>query len=214
MKTILIILIITVFTTLQTNAQRNTNSGGRGQESARIDQIKRIQDRRTTIDKHPGKIERPAQNPGNERPVRPPKRNTGVPIEGDHWDYCPEITATCKVLIDNVYKLTYEELAIQNFESGDFSRALINLNFAIGDDPFNPGLYLLRGKIYFELSDYIQAKSDFTIVNVLDPRNAEAYYYRGMCNLNMGDIHLAREEFKISASLGFVLAEKVIREYF
>jgi tetratricopeptide (TPR) repeat protein len=214
MKAIILILTVTVFISLQINAQRNTDSGGRGQESGSLDRIKRIQQKRPTIDKHPGKIERPPKNPVKEHPIRPPKRKTGVPIEGDNWNYCPEITPTCKVLVDNVYKLTYEEQAIQCFEAGDYSGAIINLNFAIGGDPGNPGLYLLRGKVYFESNDYAQAKSDFTIVNVLDPRNAEAYYYRGICNLNMGDIHLTREDFKISASLGYVLAEKVLREYF
>lgn len=214
MKTILIILTITVFTALQVNAQRNTNSDGRGQESLRIDRIQRIKHKKPTIDKHPGKIERPPKTPVIEHPVRPPKRKTGVPIEGEHWNNCPEITPTCKVLVYNVYKLSYEEQAIQCFESGDFSGAIINLNFAIGDNPFNPSLYYLRGKVYFELYDYIQAKSDFTTVNVLDPENAEAYYYRGMCNLYLGDKNLAMKDFEISASLGYVLAEKVLLEYY
>ena len=212
MKTILPVLILTILIALQTNAQRNPESGGRGQESGRIDRIQRIQHKQPTIDKHQRKMERPPQNQVKEHPVRPPRRKTGIPIEGEGWNDCPEITPTCKVLVDNVYKLTYKELAIQYFESGDFSRAIINLNFAIGDGPFNPGLYLLRGKVYFELNDYIQAKSDFTTVNVLDPQNAEAYYYRGMCNLYLEDMNLAMEDFKISASLGFVLAEKVLRD--
>ena len=214
MKTILIILTIAVFNTLQVNAQRNTNSDGRGQESGRIDRIQRIQHEKPTIDKHPGKIERPPKKSVIERPPRLPKRIKSVPIEGEYWNDCPEITPTCEVIVDNVHKLTYEELAIQYFESGDFSKAIINLNFAIGDDPFNPSLYYLRGKVYFELNDYIQAKSDFTTVNVFDPENAEAYYYRGMCNLYLGDKNLAMKDFEISASLGYVLAEKVLLEYY
>ena len=76
MKTILIILPIAVFTALQVNAQRNTNSDGRGQESGRIDRIQRIQQKQPIIDKHQRKIERPPKNPVIERPVRPPKRKT------------------------------------------------------------------------------------------------------------------------------------------
>ncbi|MGB5531043.1 MAG: hypothetical protein WBQ32_13840, partial [Ignavibacteriaceae bacterium] len=107
MNTILPILILTVLVTLQVNAQRNPESGGRGQESGKIDRIQRIQQKQPIIDKHQRKIERPPKNPVIERPVRPPKRKTVVPIEGEYWNDCPEITPTCIVLVDNVYKLSY-----------------------------------------------------------------------------------------------------------
>ena len=62
--------------------------------------------------------------------------------------------------------------------------------------------------------DYIQAKSDFTTVNVLDPVNAETYYYRGMCNLYLGDKNLAMKDFEFAASLGDALAQKVLLEFY
>ena len=147
MKTIFIILTITIFINPQTNAQRNTNSGGRGQESERTDRIHRIQDTKSTTDNHPGKIESPPKNPVIERPLRPPKRKKGVPIEGDYCNNCPQITPTCKVILDNDYILSNEVLAIQCIESGDLSGAILNLNIAISHYPLNSNLYVLRGKV-------------------------------------------------------------------
>ena len=214
MKTLITIFIITFLFNINAFAQRENKTNGRGQESDRKGRIERNQNNKNKTDINPGTIQHPPKRQIEIHSEIPPRKNPGVPIEGDYQYYCPEITPTCKVLVDNVYLLSYEQKAIQCFESGDFSGAIINLNFALGDDPSNASLYFLRGKAYFALYDYIQAKSDFTTVNVLDPVNAETYYYRGMCNLYLGDKNLAMKDFEFAASLGDALAQKVLLEFY
>lgn len=214
MKSILLILTFTIFINTQTSAQRDRQDSGRGQESGRIERINRNPVDKQIVDKHPETIERP-QKKIIERPQRRlPKKESGVPIEGDSGFYCPENTAVCKVIVDNGYQyLSYEQLAIQCFDSGDLGGAILNIELAIKSDPFNPSLYFLRGKIYFELGDYIQAKRDFTTVNVLDPLFPDAYFYRGMSNLYLGEMKLAMEDFRLASSLGDAVAERFLIKY-
>ncbi|HEY6435764.1 MAG TPA: hypothetical protein VIY47_04175 [Ignavibacteriaceae bacterium] len=214
MKTFLTFFIITILFNIYTFAQREIKTGGKGQESGIIERIKRNSDNKQIVDKHPGTIERPPKKIVERPPQRPPKKESGVPIECDNGSYCPENTAVCKVIVDNGCQyLSNEELAIQYFDSGDLGRALLNIELAIKSDLFNPGLYFLRGKIYFELNDYIQAKRDFTTVNVIDPLFPDAYYYRGMSNLYLGEMKLAMEDFRIASSLGDTVAESFLIKY-
>jgi tetratricopeptide (TPR) repeat protein len=218
MKTLLTIFIIAILFNINTIAQRENKSGGKGQESGIIERIKRNQDNNRIIDKHPGTIERPPKKTVEKLPQRPPRKESGVAIEGDHGCYCPEIAPIDNIFIDVVYEPSafqpsLRELAIECFESEDFSRALLYLDQALESDPFNVELYFLRGKVYFELNDYIKAKRDFTTVNVLDPSFPDAYYYRGMANLYLGEMKLAMEDFRIASSLGDTLAEKFLIKY-
>jgi len=213
MKTLLTFFIITLIFNADIFAQREKKTGGRGQESGRIERIERNPNNNTIPSKHPEIIERPPNKTVERHPKRPLRRESGVAIEGDYQYYCPEITPSVTIFIDDVYQLSPAELANQFFEIGDFGRALLYLNQAIEDEPFNAELYCLRGKVYFELNDYIQAKRDFSTVNSLDPLHAEAYYYRGMTNLFLGDRSLAIEDFKLAASLGDTLAQRFINQY-
>jgi tetratricopeptide (TPR) repeat protein len=218
MKTLLTIFIITFLFIIGAFAQRETKTGGRGQESGIIERIKRNQDNNRIIDKHPRTIERPPKKTVEMTPERPPRRETGVAIEGDYCYCCPEITPSESILIDteyipSPYQPSLIELAIQGSESEDFGSALLYLDQALISEPFNVELYFLRGKVYLELNDYIQAKRDFSTVNVLDPLFSDAYYFRGLSNLYLGDKKLAIEDFKIAASLGDTLAESFLLKY-
>ena len=218
MKTLLTIFIITILFSIYTFAQREIKTGGKGQESGRIERIKRNQDNTRIIDKHPGTIERPPKETVERHQERRPRKESGVLIEGDHSYDCSEISPSEPILCDRVcyhspYQPSLSELAIQCFESEDFAKALLYLDQALLSEPFNVELYFLRGKVYFELNDYIKAIRDFTTVNVLDPLFPDAYYYRGMSNLYLGEMKLAMEDFKIAASLGDTLAESFLVRY-
>ncbi len=213
MKTLLEILIIIFLFNIVAFAQRENKTGGRGQESAVIERIKRSQDNNRKINIPPRIIERPTKltilyNPKREKPKGP-----GIPIEGDDWNICPEIDPTETNLVDNAYKPSLLELALQSIENENFGAAVQFLNSAIEDEPNNPELYFLRGKAYLEMGDYILAKRDFSVVNVLDPLFPEAYYFRGLANLYLGDKKLAIKDFKIAASLGDTLAESFLQKY-
>ena len=213
MKTLLTFFIITILFNIYTFAQREIKTGGKGQESGRIERIKRNQDNTRIIDKHPGTIERPPKKTVERHQERRPRRESGVPIEGEAWNFCTEIKPAGITLVDIVYILPPPELAIQCFENEDYYGAILYLNEAIEDDPFDAKLYFLRGRSYLEINDYIQAIRDFTTVNVLDPLFPDAYYYRGMSNLYLGEMKLAMEDFKIAASLGDTLAESFLVRY-
>jgi tetratricopeptide (TPR) repeat protein len=213
MKTLLTIFTIIFLFNIYTFAQRDKKTGGRGQESGRIERIERNQNNNTLPSKHPGTIESPPNKTLESSPKRPPRREPGIAIEGDYQYCCPEMTPTLTIFIDDVYQLSPAELANQFFESGEFGKALLYLNQAIEYEPFNAELYFLRGKVYFELNDYIQAKRDFSTVNSLEPSYAVAYYYRGMTNLYLGDKRLAIEDFRLAASLGDTLAQRFINQY-
>jgi len=104
-------------------------------------------------------------------------------------------------------------MAIDCFESGNLGAALINVEQTIKSNLFNPDLYFLRGKIYFELNDYLLAKRDFSIVLALNPEYADAYYYNGMCNLYLGDKKQAIEDFEAAASMGDTDVERFLFDY-
>jgi len=213
MKTLLLILIITFLFSIVAFAQRETKTGGRGQESGIIERIKRNHDNNRIIDTHPRAIERPTKLTIKYNPERQPPKRPGIPIEGDDWNFCPEINPTETILVDNLYKPSFIELALQSIENEDFGGAIQFLNSAIEAEPFNAELYFLRGKAYLEIGDYILAKRDFSTVNVLDPLFSDAYYFRGLSNLYLGDKKLAIEDFKIAASLGDTLAESFLLKY-
>jgi len=215
MKSILLLISLSILFNVQTNAQRNRQGNGRGQESGRIERIDRNQDRKKPTNNPQRKIKREDKIPAVETPRRQPQRKTSTPFCGETKSYCPEKTPICGEIVDiSFYKPSNEVLAFQYFESGDLGRALSLVELAIRSDLFNPSLYFLRGKILFELNDYILAKRDFSTVIVFDLEFAEAYYYRGMCNLYLGDQNLAIEDFEIAASLGDIVAENLLVEYY
>jgi tetratricopeptide (TPR) repeat protein len=215
MKSILLLISISILFNIQTNAQRDRQGDGRGQESGRIERIDRNQDRKKPTNNPQRKIKREDKTLALETPRRSPKRIGGTIGYGKTEPYCPEKTAVCGGAVDiSFYKPSNEVLAFQYYESGDLGRTLSLVELAIKSDLFNPSLYFLRGKILFELNDYILAKRDFSTVIVFDPEFAEAYYYRGMCNLYLGDQNLAIEDFEIAASLGDIVAENLLVEYY
>ncbi|MCW8960070.1 MAG: hypothetical protein OQK29_00820, partial [Ignavibacteriaceae bacterium] len=124
MKTLLTFFIITLIFNADIFAQREKKTGGRGQESGRIE---RNPNNNTIPSKHPEIIERPPNKTVERHPKRPLRRESGVAIEGDYQYYCPEITPSVTIFIDDVYQLSPAELANQFFEIGDFGRALLYL---------------------------------------------------------------------------------------
>ena len=214
MKSILLLLIISIIVSIQANAQREIQGNGRDQESTRIERIDRNQDRIKPTKNPKRKIIEIPETPidTHTRIISKEKRSTA--FCGDVVICCPINSPTCKDVVYNSNRLSPEQLAYQFFDSEDLGNALLNVNTAIENDLFNPDLYFLRGKIYFELNDYIQAKTDFLTVIVYDPQFADAHYYNGMCNLFLGNQQLAKKDFEVAASLGDPVAEKLLHKYF
>jgi len=213
MKTFLTISIIIFLFSIGAFPQRENNTGGRGQESGLKARIERKQGNKTIVNTNPEVIKRSPILTNKYIPKRQPPKGPGIPIEGDDWNICPKNNSAEPILVDNVFKMSYLELALENMENENFGTAIQFLNSAIEAEPFNAELYFFRGKAYLEIGDYIIAKRDFSTVTVLDPLFPDAYYFRGLANLYLGDKKSAIEDFKMATSLGDTLAESFLLKY-
>jgi tetratricopeptide (TPR) repeat protein len=213
MKILLPIFIIIFLLSIDAFAQRENKTLGRGQESGLTERINRNLKNHGLIDPQQRTIARTPKLINESSPRRQAPKGTGVPIEGDGSGFCTVISPGDVIIVDNGYKPSFLELALQSMENENFGGAIQLLNSAIENEPFNAELYFLRGKAYLEIGNYILAKRDFSTVNVLEPLFSDAYYFRGLSNLYLGDKKLAVEDFKIAASLGDTLAENFLLKY-
>ena len=76
-------------------------------------------------------------------------------------------------------KITFEQ-ASQAFESGDFDRAMQEVDAAINRYEVEPSYHLLRGRIFLETQRLEQAVKSFEVVRDMDVNNAKAWYYSGI----------------------------------
>lgn len=73
-----------------------------------------------------------------------------------------------------------------NIPHDQMSASLSRLDRAIKDKPDNPRNYVERGDIYYLLSDFHHAVSDYTVALTLDDTQDSAYFGRGMTYGRMG----------------------------
>jgi len=127
MKTFLTLFIITFLFSISTFAQREDKTRGRGQESGFIERIERNKDNDRIINTSPRVIERPTKLIVKYNPERESPKGPGVPIEGDDWYICPENNPTETTSVDNLYKPSTLELALQCIENENFGVAVVLL---------------------------------------------------------------------------------------
>jgi tetratricopeptide (TPR) repeat protein len=80
------------------------------------------------------------------------------------------------------------------FKKGDIHAALTDLDFALVNDPKNPGILNLRGSCYVELRDFKKALEAFTEASNGDPHNPSILF-------NIGEVHWAIVAFEESKNL-------------
>ncbi len=186
MKTLLIIFIITFLFSIGAFAQRESKTGGRGQESGRIERIERNQDNNRIIDTHPGTIKR-QQNLIQETIQL--EATDIVYIEPHQQGYCIVKKPDKYNFPDRIYEIPYIEPVLQYFFIGDFDGAIELLNYLIEENPFVPELHFLRGVAYirresdFKNSDYWEAERDFFTVKTLDPAFPGLKHYLDLLDL-------------------------------
>lgn len=186
MKTLLTIFIITFLFSIGAFAQRESKTGGRGQESGRIERIERNQDNNRIIYKHPGTIKR-QQNLIQETIQL--EATDIVYIEPHQQGYCIVKKPDKYNFPDRIYEIPYIEPVLQYFFIGDFDGAIELLNYLIEENPFVPELHFLRGVAYirresdFKNSDYWEAERDFFTVKTLDPAFPGLKHYLDLLDL-------------------------------
>ena len=186
MKTLLTIFIITFLFSIGAFAQRESKTGGRGQESGRIERIERNQDNNRIIDTHPGTIKR-QQNLIQETIQL--EATDIVYIEPHQQSYCIVKKPDKYNFPDRIYEIPYIEPVLQYFFIGDFDGAIELLNYLIEENPFVPELHFLRGVAYirresdFKNSDYWEAERDFFTVKTLDPAFPGLKHYLDLLDL-------------------------------
>ncbi|MFO0828121.1 MAG: tetratricopeptide repeat protein [Phycisphaerales bacterium] len=75
--------------------------------------------------------------------------------------------------------IVYDQ-ARQSFESGQFDRALVQINEAIIRTPEEPKYWVLRGRILLEQGHLEESLKDFQKAIAIKPECAEAYYFQGI----------------------------------
>lgn len=91
-------------------------------------------------------------------------------------------------------QFTFDQ-AQQDYESGQFDRALRNVNAAIGESPEIPAYWLLQGQIYFEMNNLEAAITSFASALERDPYLAEAHYFSGIVFQRWSDDERAYEHY-------------------
>jgi len=82
----------------------------------------------------------------------------------------------------------YNRLGIEQYEKGDYSKAIEYYNKTIESDPNYAFAYSNRGLAYAELKEYDKAISDYDKALEIKPDYAVAYFNRGLAYLNLGPL--------------------------
>ncbi len=173
MRSILILLTLSIIINIQTSAQRDRQGNGRGQESGHIERIDRNQDENMRNIKHQRTVEHYQVITPETIPIQ---TDVSVIIEKHQPGYCIVKYPDQYNFPDRIYQLPNIEFILQKFSEEDFEWIIYYLNDAIEESPFVPELYYLRGVAYInrksddKRSDYWAAKNDFEMVKTLDPK--------------------------------------------
>jgi hypothetical protein len=186
MKPILLILTFSVLINVQNNAQRDSQSNRRGQESGNIERINRNHDENRRNNTNQRTIIRNQTITQEPLPVQPMECVYIKPtLQGD----CIVITPDKYSFPDRIYAIPYIEPVLQYFFLGDFDGAIEMLNYLIEENPFVPELHFLRGVAYinresdFKKPDYWQSQYDFITVKTLDPAFPGLKHYLDLLDL-------------------------------
>jgi len=191
MKTLFTISTIIFLFSIGAFPQRETKTGGRGQESTTVQRINRNNN---------NAIKTETRNP--QRTIvdyqQLPDKTQSHTVENYIIleQYHPSIEGDCIVynpdkynFPDRIFKIPYIEPVLQYFYIGDFDEAIELLNYLIDENPFVPELYFLRGVAYikrksdFKNSDYWEAQRDFFTVKTLDPAFPGLKHYLDLLDL-------------------------------
>lgn len=92
---------------------------------------------------------------------------------------------------------TWENLAVQFEETGQYAEAVAACDIAIGIYPEDSSTYLKRGTYYKRLNKYEEAESDFMKAISLSPENIQARLNLAIVLANIGRIDSAKQSLRV-----------------
>ncbi|UII26264.1 tetratricopeptide repeat protein [Fulvivirga maritima] len=109
-------------------------------------------------------------------------------------------------IIEGVEELSPTNLANQEFEAGNYERAIELYSKAIEFNSYDDFLYYQRGVCRYNLGKYYPAIGDLERAIELNPDEADYLNYRGLCKYALGDYNQANEDFKYATELDSTFA--------
>lgn len=227
MKTLLFILIISLFFCFRLSPQRNPGTD----RKIGSDRVDRLNDGN------------PVRNPTNERePIQTPYRVKDTPVNNytPPEDYIPEpneaydpyicidyIPIYCPIdnpqvpdfpdtepVLDDLSTEEVLQLAILHLDSDEFNESIKCFNYLLKNDPLDYTIYTLRGRAYHGLELFTKAKKDFQKAIKIEKNYADAYYYLGLTEIELDNIDESKVDFGIAADLGNEKAIGIMKKYF
>lgn len=107
----------------------------------------------------------------------------------------------------------YERARLRMQHSSDEEATLSDINQTIYLDPGLPGIYSIRGTIYFSNQDYLPAIQDYDRAIEKDIKDVHAWFNRGIAHYNLGLHQKACYDWDKAGKLGNYDAFKYISRY-
>jgi len=107
----------------------------------------------------------------------------------------------------------YERARLRLKHSDDQEATLADINKTIYLDPDQPGIYSIRGSIYFSKKDFLPAIDDFDQAIEHDVNDVHAWFNRGVAHYNIGLHQKACYDWDKAGKLGNYDAFKYISRY-
>lgn len=107
----------------------------------------------------------------------------------------------------------YERARLRMKHSSDEEATLEDINKTIYLDPDLPGIYSIRGTIFFTKQDYLPAIRDFDMAIERDIKDVHAWFNRGVAHYNIGLHEKACYDWDKAGKLGNYEAFKYISRY-
>lgn len=99
---------------------------------------------------------------------------------GPGTNYGKKIRVDAEARVDTFNSRLAHDQAMQAFRSGQFEKAIRQINGAISLAPDVPEFYILMGRIFMETHRLEQANKAFAQAIKLNPNSADAHYYAGI----------------------------------
>ncbi|MBL3658339.1 tetratricopeptide repeat protein [Fulvivirga sp. 2943] len=110
-------------------------------------------------------------------------------------------------IVDGEKELTPTNLANQEFQSGNYERAIELYTKAIALNSYDDFLYYQRGVSRYNLGKYYPAIGDLERAIELNPHKAEYFNYRGLCKYALRDYNQANDDFKYALAIDSTYAQ-------
>lgn len=126
---------------------------------------------------------------------------TMLSLQGCATPYRQQVREEAKGRMNAVNAQLLADQAKQNFEGGQFEKALKNIDEAIGRSPEIATFHVLRGRILLEMHRLEASLDSFAKARSIDPNNADAAYFSGIIFQRWQDNQKSYEAYRTAMDL-------------